>query len=306
MKKRNKGFTLVELLVVMAIIAILASIVVPNLATWIGRGRVTKAVSEIESIELSLSAMLADTERSSLNDLYNEDGVRAYLDNVTGSPLPTEQRMLAAQTLYTRATYALLRDGRGALTASDTVLGIPYSQVLDANLVKKLGTNYLPELEFDPWGGLYNIFPGPWDSKNGPIIFRVYQKPDSSGGGLPGKSGAAAADAFTYGNADVSGNVSSSEMYNDPETGIALDIGYPANTRKAFYIWSNGANEKSSQAIYQPPRDPNTVLSVSNPQPYTPDQADLSYDSQLDITQMGGGDDINNWDAGRTWSPFYN
>jgi hypothetical protein len=280
--------------------------VVPNLATWIGRGRVTKAISEIKSIELALSAMLADTERSSLSDLFDPAGVDIYLDGV--DPNPSTARFKAAEEMYTRTTYALLRDGRGALAATDTqVPRLSYKTVLRQGLVSKMGTNYLPEIAFDPWGKLYNVFPGPWDPKNGPIIFRIHQK-DTSGGALPGKSGNALSyDVLTYGEKDAQGNpINSTESFTDPETGLLVDGGYPANTRKAFYIWSNGANTISSQAIYQPSRDPSQPLTASNTQPYNGTQSELSYDSSLDLSQVGGGDDINNWDSGSTWQPDYN
>jgi hypothetical protein len=277
--------------------------VVPNLATWIGRGRVTKAVSEIESIELALSAMLADTERSSLNDLFEPTEVdslllnpplqfRNYMTNEVLNFVPynasdSRHYMEAARKLYTNTSYALLIAGRGVLEQDsngnavgkgfDSELGIGYGNVLKRDLIKRLGTNYLPELQLDPWGELYNIFPGPW--KNGPNIFRRYL--DSAGSsGLPGtNSSAGVQDPLTF-------------QATDQDTGITDYVSFPANNRKGFYIWSSGANTISGQALYDTDG--------------TYDTPGVSYYLEQDQYLMGGGDDINNWDSGSSWGRFYN
>jgi prepilin-type N-terminal cleavage/methylation domain-containing protein len=278
--KKRQGFTLVELLVVMAIIAILASIVVPNVASYIRKSRMTAALSEIQSIELALTKMLADADRGSLNNIFvrekwaNDTLVGGMLFAVGGNPIFNFEKAIE---IYTRTIYALLRDGRAALGLSDDT-GFTYASVLDQNAVRKLGTNYL-DIEFDPWGNLYNIVPGPWPStfltpdERGQLMnfFRVYMRDDNTQS-LPGRG--IQQDGLTFSTID-------------PETDQSITIGYPAPRNPVAFIWSSGQNLVSGQAIYTPldivPR-------------YIEQEEEL----------MGGGDDINNWDNGRSWERFYN
>lgn len=56
--KKNKGFTLVELLIVISIIAILATIVLASLDKARSKSRDTKRISDISQIQLALAAYL--------------------------------------------------------------------------------------------------------------------------------------------------------------------------------------------------------------------------------------------------------
>ncbi|MBP8130691.1 MAG: type II secretion system protein [Candidatus Hydrogenedentes bacterium] len=287
--KRNQGFTLIELLVVMAIIAILASIVVPNIVGWIARARMTRAQSEIESIELALSKMLSDVGRNSLNDLIDTEQITKFvlglpLDN---SPLPdgaVRPPMNAAlfarvQQLYTNAFYALLRVGRNARTSPDPDgLVANYGQVLRGEVVKQLGTTYL-EIGYDPWGQhQYQIFPAPWGrgsaTQLNPNIFRVYQRVEPEGRELPGKT---ATDVDPPG----------MDLTLTNEDGDIVGLPATRNPGVAF-IYSYGANMISGQLVYR------NYLN----------EGKLQYPDQ-ELEFMGGGDDVNNWDTNFTWQRFY-
>ena len=61
MGKREKGFTLIEVIVVAGIIAILAGILVPMIFKEIDEARITRATADIKSIQTAILVMKKDT-----------------------------------------------------------------------------------------------------------------------------------------------------------------------------------------------------------------------------------------------------
>ncbi len=60
--KGEKGFTLLELLIVVVILGILAAVIVPNLATFLGTGKVAAANTEVANVETAALAYYADND----------------------------------------------------------------------------------------------------------------------------------------------------------------------------------------------------------------------------------------------------
>ncbi len=57
----QKGFTLIEMIVVVGIIAVLAAVIIPNIGKFIGSGEQGAKDAEFESVQTAMNAMLAGT-----------------------------------------------------------------------------------------------------------------------------------------------------------------------------------------------------------------------------------------------------
>ncbi|WP_448213676.1 type II secretion system major pseudopilin GspG [Colwellia sp. MEBiC06753] len=84
MQQRQSGFTLLEVMVVIVILGILASMVVPNLMGSQERANVQKAVSDITALETSLSMYKMDN----YNYPTTEQGLEALVTQTDVEPLP--------------------------------------------------------------------------------------------------------------------------------------------------------------------------------------------------------------------------
>ncbi|MFP4498915.1 MAG: type II secretion system protein [Vulcanimicrobiota bacterium] len=81
MKNIAKGFTLIELMVVIAIIAILASIIIPNMQRAREQAKLTACIQNIKSISTAMQMFMADNQG---NTLFSDEW---YDSDVDDSPL---------------------------------------------------------------------------------------------------------------------------------------------------------------------------------------------------------------------------
>lgn len=103
---RSRGFTLIELMIAVAIIAILAAIAIPSYTDYIRRGRLTEALSRVAGMRVKMEQYFQD------NRVYTGACVAGTI-----APLP-------ADTLYfqyrcnpapTAANYTIVATGIGAM-----------------------------------------------------------------------------------------------------------------------------------------------------------------------------------------------
>ncbi len=109
--QRQSGFTLIELMITMAIIAVLAGIALPNYNAYITRGKLQEATSNLLAMRVKMEQYYQD------NRMYVSPGGGVPAPCAAGSsvPLPTGLRYFAITCLPQGAplpdTYIIRADG---------------------------------------------------------------------------------------------------------------------------------------------------------------------------------------------------
>lgn len=90
-KRNNKGFSLVELIIVIAIMAILAGVLAPQFVKYIGRSRTSTDIQNAQQMATALSTEFADTERTTEVTQQTVAGDKAW-DDATATVDSTKHR----------------------------------------------------------------------------------------------------------------------------------------------------------------------------------------------------------------------
>ncbi|BCN94327.1 type II secretion system protein GspG [Thiomicrorhabdus immobilis] len=88
--KRQKGFTLIELMVVVVILAVLAGLVVPNLMDRPDEARIVKAKQDISAISSALKLYKLDN----FNYPTTDQGLEALVNQPSEEPVPKNWKNL--------------------------------------------------------------------------------------------------------------------------------------------------------------------------------------------------------------------
>ena len=137
MKKMMKGFTLVEMIVVLAIIGILAGMLVPSMVGYIRRAKVVAAIADARTIKTSVEASLTSRfmvkSDSKMSDAFNKVLI---LDQRTDKKvLDRDIETVGAFTNYSWYTYK-------TTTAKSNMDKLKGSEAVDAVIAKELDETF--------------------------------------------------------------------------------------------------------------------------------------------------------------------
>ena len=104
--QRATGFTLIEVLVTVAIVAILAAIAIPNYTDYVKRGKLTEATSTLLSMRTKMEQYFQD------NRSYTTPGAPVLAPCTANSsvPIPTLKYFTITCPVLTATTYTIQAD----------------------------------------------------------------------------------------------------------------------------------------------------------------------------------------------------
>ena len=105
----QRGFTLIEVLVVVAILGVLAAVVIPNVGRFFGKGQEEAAQTELHDVQTGMIALMADKNLSAVTPVTSATNDMDGFPSATNSLTPYLIGLATGN--LTKGTYTCTTDG---------------------------------------------------------------------------------------------------------------------------------------------------------------------------------------------------
>ena len=100
-RRGEKGFTLVELLIVFTLLAVLAAIMIPNVAGFVAYGHTQSAAAELSVIQTAMDSMMAKDNITLVTAVSSNTSVMSSFPDSTNPLYPGYLRFPTTKGSYT-------------------------------------------------------------------------------------------------------------------------------------------------------------------------------------------------------------